>query len=585
MRIGIKRGIALVGEERSNNKDKKTVQILTYTYLVIVALTILFFQRGLGDIRFHLMRLHGIASNITSGLSPRIYAECMNGYGYGAPMFYGDIFMYPFALLVVLGVNTIWAHKLMLLTLWFCAFVSIRFVLHNIFGDEFAANVGVLVYMLNGNIYSNVEGSIVGRAFAWIFVPLAIYGIYKIFNGEYRRMDFAWLSIGVAGLICCQIIDAVICVIVLTVIVLCELVSREKKNWGILVARILIAAIVCLLMTAWIIFPMLEQFASQKFFVTSDIVSTGKRRLGDYVIPWYGWMIPYDILYAYYGLIGKDYNRLYGFGWLSTLIITALYIWNRRRIESKSILTAMLIVMLGAVLFQTAIFPHDALQPFIGTIQFPWRVIIVGTMALSFISASMCKSLGEGKASSIIILTVLYCGVMSYLGGTGRHAERLLFETDYAESLYQFNENSIMSGEFLPEKIKTGTTIGPIQFIEERGDAVTSDNEKVHIESEKSIGRVSIKYYENERETVFELPLIYYKGYYAKDVLTDQEIPVSESERGLVQVTVSDKQGEIKIWYKGTMLQHVTVIISAVTVSILLLYWGVAVIKPRTNAG
>ena len=56
------------------------------------------------DVVYHCMRLLNIAEEMKIGNPfPAVYTFALNGMGYGAPLFYSDLFMYPFAALTALG--------------------------------------------------------------------------------------------------------------------------------------------------------------------------------------------------------------------------------------------------------------------------------------------------------------------------------------------------------------------------------------------------------------------------------------------------------------------------------------------------
>ena len=57
------------------------------------------------DTFFHTQRIISIQNALKSGQFPvRIYAEIYNGYGYGAPLFYPDLFLYIPAVLCMMGI-------------------------------------------------------------------------------------------------------------------------------------------------------------------------------------------------------------------------------------------------------------------------------------------------------------------------------------------------------------------------------------------------------------------------------------------------------------------------------------------------
>lgn len=66
------------------------------------------------DTSFHMYRLQGIVNAFQDGqFLPKIYPYANNGYGYATPLFYCDIFLYPFAILYRLGLLLVVAYKLM----------------------------------------------------------------------------------------------------------------------------------------------------------------------------------------------------------------------------------------------------------------------------------------------------------------------------------------------------------------------------------------------------------------------------------------------------------------------------------------
>ena len=65
------------------------------------------------DLIFHLYRIEGIAQGLIEGQFPvRMQTVQAAGYGYPVSIMYGDIFLYPVALLVILGMSINNAYNL-----------------------------------------------------------------------------------------------------------------------------------------------------------------------------------------------------------------------------------------------------------------------------------------------------------------------------------------------------------------------------------------------------------------------------------------------------------------------------------------
>ena len=68
------------------------------------------------DLTFHLNRFVGLANAFEEGqILPKIYPYANYGFGYASPLFYCDLFLYPFGILYHFGLSAIWCYKLCVL--------------------------------------------------------------------------------------------------------------------------------------------------------------------------------------------------------------------------------------------------------------------------------------------------------------------------------------------------------------------------------------------------------------------------------------------------------------------------------------
>lgn len=99
---------------------KKLDKYKLMDYLVILTITCFylfgfakFYMLVGSDLPFHLNRIVGIAKAFEEGqILPKIYAYHNNGFGYAAPLFYCDLFLYPFGILYHFGVSAVISYKL-----------------------------------------------------------------------------------------------------------------------------------------------------------------------------------------------------------------------------------------------------------------------------------------------------------------------------------------------------------------------------------------------------------------------------------------------------------------------------------------
>ena len=79
-----------------------------------------------------------------------------------------------------------------------------------------------------------------------------------------------------------------------------------------------------------------------------------------------------------------------------------------------------------------------------------------------------------------------------------------------------------------------------------------------------------VAYSNLENGEKLEMPLLYYVGYSAVDLGTGASLEVSESNNGLVNVRTAASSGAIAVEYTGTLIQHVTLAISVITLVVLI---------------
>ena len=100
-----------------DKESKKDYYFIYCIVLIVVSLPLLGIDAYRGhDTGFHIQRIISIKNAILEGRIPvRIYTEAINGYGYGAPLFYPDIFLYIPALLCVIGIPVTVSYNIFLI--------------------------------------------------------------------------------------------------------------------------------------------------------------------------------------------------------------------------------------------------------------------------------------------------------------------------------------------------------------------------------------------------------------------------------------------------------------------------------------
>ena len=270
------------------------LRVLTVVYLAFLVLLIWNFLPFGDDIAFHLQRLDALSQEFRLGVDLsdfpfRVYTTTLDGYGYGSPLFYGDIFLYPFALLSSLGVSVYTAYRLLLIAMLLGSYLSLRLLMREVTSSTKALgfSLGLFYAVLSTTLYGEVVGSCVGRGLVWIFAPLAIAGFYRVIFTD-RPCGWVLLAVGAGGTLLAHPLNIVLLLVVLFLMLA---VSFRRVNRR-AATQILLSATVAILATLWYTLPMLEQMLSESFFVTSAAVDNGKTILSDFTVPLSGIVLP-----------------------------------------------------------------------------------------------------------------------------------------------------------------------------------------------------------------------------------------------------------------------------------------------------
>lgn len=134
------------------------------------------------DITFHLNRFIGLANAFEEGqILPKIYPYANNGFGYTTPLFYCDLFLYPFAILYHFGLSAVWCYKLCVLFYTSLGNIFVYLIFKKETNDRKLSILASFLYLTCSYHLLNIfiRGAL-GEILAMTFAPLVIYAIYRI---------------------------------------------------------------------------------------------------------------------------------------------------------------------------------------------------------------------------------------------------------------------------------------------------------------------------------------------------------------------------------------------------------------------
>ncbi len=526
--------------------SKKSFTIIIVIVCLIALDLILFIPWG-HDSNYHVMRLGQEAvllkDNGLSGIPFRIYPDVYNGYGYGSPMFYCDLFFFPFALLVSAGIDVVMGYRIMAAGIFLCAFIVSYICVYQWKKDRTFALLGAFLYVIQPYFLLDLfTRAAFGEALALCFEPLVVFGTYAVFNRQEVRpfKGILFLGIGMGLCLLSHLISSFLIVIALVFVCLINL-KKVFSDFSIL-GRILLSALLCLALTAWFWIPMLQQFLAIRFkaFGHNDYFMNNVMNL-------YEMLVPYKIRCMF----SSDPDSLLWFAGgaiLSPLFVIIIAV--RQGLLKRSPASGWLvgaIVVLSVVMISRPICKF--LYPVIGNIRLPWRLLVLVTICSVLLSLFLMEQKNPAVTRNVLLVTVfvsLYAMSYQMLSSTA-HAllpdffppsnEKIVYSVDNGDDLY------------LPEEVDT-------DYIALRGPVVTANHSETEFTYSVEKYRVFVTVKSNpQNDLILEFPRIFYKGYSASLPELKTSVPAEISPNGLVSIRVPENYtGTIDLSFTGTAL-------------------------------
>ncbi|MBO4889769.1 MAG: glycoside hydrolase family 9 protein [Lachnospiraceae bacterium] len=492
------------------------------------------------DLEYHLLRIESLKEGILIGRPfLKVNTLFFGGAGYASSLFYSDLFMHIPALLRVchFGIGT--SFHLYTALIFVLCYISTFYCVWKMSLSKFAGTVAaVLVTLCPYHMDDMLVRTACGENAAFIFLPLAIYGV---FNVLYEEMDKPWVfGLGMAGLI---LTHPATCILMTCVCVVAFLINIKilLDNPRVLV-RLCVVAVLALLVTAYQWLPMLEQFAHTDFYVANN------------------WTDLLDSSVGFSEIASTTFPCI-GFA-LFALIIPRIFLTRRDYPILKFIdlcIIAALIFAVGA----TNIMPWEKVARFFGFLQFPWRLFIMSSVLLSVADAVILRLFldrfkEDNRRIAFEIVLILITAVMMK-GAIDHQNENSMGYYDYSDDYYSFKPFTagVIAGEWLP------AAVTDVSSLVEQSDRMVFDDGSACDFTRKRAKVISK--IDSVHEYV-DVPFIYYKGYSAvivDDAGNKTKLEVSgDGENGMCRVELLGRTGELTVSYTGTILQKVALIVS-----------------------
>lgn len=545
-------------------KKNKYLLILSLLVVLLCVYPLSFTQIYTGhDLKFHLCRIDCIADNIENGhwFSP-IYTTYLDGYGYASPLFYGDIFLHIPGFLTYLGMSAESSLRVFIMIITAVTAFVTYFCANFIFKNKPGAFVASVAYTFSAYFCVDfITRVALGELQAFVFLPIIACGFYSIMFEDGRKWYL--LPLGLTGCVLSHVMTSVFCVVFLAIFALIYVRRFAEKPKRLAVIAVCAAVFFCL--SAFFIFPLLEQMTSHSLAINDGSAAVQWGTLADRAMP------SSAVFSSFVLMKNNDPWLPNGLGLLPFVIFAFVFACEILKKKVGKGTWPLFLAGFVTLLCTTNLFPWKAVQSFLGSLQFPWRLLLFVTFffafaACSFVSKSESKKLAAAMAVSVVVLSLFAyynTGVNKYSSMYSIYAKGEKREIDY--------ENTIGAGEYMPtiEDEKTGklTSAATIKSrILKRGDKVTSNNIlSGDMEYGRDFDTLTVLFEKNGGDdTYIELPLLMYKGYSA--TVNGTSADVTWGKDNVVRVDVGGTEsGKMVVRYTGTPLRKVCVVVSALS--------------------
>lgn len=477
------------------------------------------------DTHFHAARIMNLADGLRSGQLPvRAGGFSYNGYGAMTSVFYPDLLLYPWALMLLGGASmTFVINSLVIvvnaLTAW-CMLLAGRRVL----GDRQAAVCASILYVLSiyrlEDIYCRL---MVGEMLAMAFLPLFILALYEAVFGEKKRWPLLVLSATLifrshmlTTLLCA------VCALAIGVLYIGKII-REKR-----LGAIILACAATLLINLNQLIPFVSIYAGgistpamQFGFAGSALALAQMLQPGEYI-----------------GLA-----LIFG----AAAFVCAQAEEGER--DSRRVLWLLLLAGVVCAILATNLFPWNHVSQLtrglVDTLQFPWRFLLLTAVCFSLCGGDGVRRMVRTNGMHAALLTLVVAVMCSapYIQGMFNYEYDLEFGQS-AKTYMIYPEYQIAGTDVNDTRSRAVNMLGDVQMMEYQKDGT-----RISAQVE-AVGDASL-----------EFPLFGFPGYAAE--LDGEEIAWRLGSNNRLTVDLpAGTQGELSVYYEGKTIWTVTDVIS-----------------------
>lgn len=491
------------------------------------------------DLQFHLMRIEGIACDLAGGnILSKISSAWMDGYGYPASVYYGDLLLYVPAILRIVGFPISTAYKMYLFLINLGTVVISYICFQKMFGKRNTAVLLSLAYTTSlyriVNLYTRAA---VGEYSAMMFFPVIALAVYRIYTQDAKewklyRKNALTLAIGMTGVIGTHILSTEMAAF--TLALLCVVLWRKtfRKNTLKVYALAVLETVV---LNLYFLIPFLDYFINVNVKINTQNMAMIQGE-GAYIRQYFMFMAD---------IYGKSLEQISGrFAMtpgvvLMAALLAAVWLWVRKKASKQTKL--LLLFSVGMLFLASNLFPwnflaeHLKIGRLLSSVQFPWRYIGIAALFLTLLLGSVSQfvtAVGKKKTVRLLSSLIVVGCVLTVCVSTYWHRYHASVDGTYcySDAAEIHSCMAIAGGEYLREGTDWKLFTGEIS------------SENISEASMISRNGMNMELFCRAADTgsgSVELPILNYKGYRVSDEYGNT-YPIEDGSNHVVRFSVPE---------------------------------------------
>lgn len=546
---------------------KHSTKIIVLSFFLVSILLSSFLVKGdvfyfAIDYPFHLNRVLGVAEALKQGeFFNTIDFTMLGGLGYLNPIFYCNIFLYPFAILKILGLSNVSIITCMIFFTYLLSQLISFFSAKSYFKNNLDSLIFTLIFTFSSyHLFDMTFRGAIGELFGLMMLPIPLFAFLNIlFKNDYKKW---WvLSIGLLSVFINHNITTLLLIILF--IILYTLNIYKNKNWKEITITFIKSGIFFTIISLFYTIPMLFSSMSQEFnvgvnpiFNLSDTITLPEYlSFNEFLFN----SILNNPIGVHIGLVGI-FSILFG-----------LIRFKKLNKMSKQFLIIIIITIASMYLFMDTGMLDNS---FLNIIQFSWRfyIIIIPMIGILFINILETfknkKIIDLSKKGSILFFTffIIIFKLMYSTIALPTSAINDINHTWYVNDVKNYNYFIGTGREYLPSVLEP--KFNDYADLKELPTKIIYNKDTTTIKNiNKKFSSIEFDVISKDMDTI-EIPFIYYKDFF-KVTSNGKPVKFEMSDNGLIQIKVkANDKTHIEVIHKNPWYVYTSWILTFVLTSL-----------------